>query len=592
MKNIVLTLCIGLLVISSNVFGQGQNLDLVKVQVVASGKTESEAITEALRSALTQTSSVFISSNTTLINDELEKDQIAMINNGSVAEYKIIDKATKEDGTVFITCNVTVSVNKLGSFVESSGGATELKGGLFANNIKLMDLNKRAEEQSIQDLLSVSRDMLSSAFDYEIINGEPINNNGKWQIPLTVQVKKNANYAIFTTFFYSSLKNIGQNDVETESYMKLNLPVYSIGLFDNSKITTSTPVLKARGQFPKQTNFQYYTRVKKDREDIGELTRWDNYDDFSKFVYERNKLMDKVDRNNLQHVRNSKALNEALSEPNKNFEEIIFTSAPETSYDHIVLRSKKSYDSLSNFIIYFSKFIQNAEMNNGVSTIKLSELRSKSINGYQMGWSKSSYGYEPNLPGLTMYLPISFCNRGSTIFLPDFRDHFVSKKVNRAVFQESHDVNLCGVSLLQPIEKFWFPYNLQLTENHIYGKNNATWEEKMLVQLSKGYGKYEWVTVNQCDANSMVDGPYRLIQALSEDKMIYNYFEYVFASYIKYVKDLEVLKKKASGNIEGFPLQLTLVGNEQDIVLKMEVTNSLTLDEISKVQKYTIKRVK
>ena len=74
--------------------------------------------------------------------------------------------------------------------------------------------------------------------------------------------------------------------------------------------------------------------------------------------------------------------------------------------------------------------------------------------------------------------------------------------------------------------------------------------------------------------------------------MINNYFEYVFASYIKYVKDLEDLNKKASGNIESFPLQLTLVGNEQDIVLKMEVTNSLTLDEISKVQKYTIRRVK
>ena len=572
--------------ISSNVFGQGQNLDLVKVQVVASGRTESEAITEALRSALTQTSSVFISSNTTLINDELEKDQIAMINNGSVAEYKIIDKATKEDGTVFITCNVTVSVSKLGSFVESSGGATELKGGLFANNIKLMDLNKRAEEQSIQDLLSVSRDMLSSAFDYEIINGEPINNNGKWQIPLTVQVKKNANYAIFTTFFYSTLKNIGQNDVETESYMKLNLPVYSIGLFDNSKITTSTPVLKARGQFPKQTNFQYYTRVKKDREDIGELTRWDNYDDFSKFLYERNKLMDKVDRNNLQNVRNSKALDEALSEPNKNFEERIFTSAPETSYDHIVLRSKKSYDSLSNFILGFSEFIQNAEMNNGVSTIRLSELRSNSINGYKMGLDNS------RARALTMFLPISFCWKGGTIFLPDFRDYLVSSSVT---FGAKY-VNLCGVSLNQSIENF-FPYNLQLTENHIYGKNNATWEEKMLVErvdiTSYDYIKgTEWVTLNQCDANSKVQGPYRLIQALSEDKMINNYFEYVFASYIKYVKDLEDLNKKASGNIESFPLQLTLVGNEQDIVLKMEVTNSLTLDEISKVQKYTIRRVK
>ncbi len=53
-------------------------------------------------------------------------------------------------------------------------------------------------------------------------------------------------------------------------------------------------------------------------------------------------------------------------------------------------------------------------------------------------------------------------------------------------------------------------FSLSMNFPTIYGllkiifmeKNNATWEEKMLVQLSK----YEWVTVNQCDANSMVDG--------------------------------------------------------------------------------------
>ena len=545
MKNIVLTLCLGLLVISSNVFGQGQNLDLVKVQVIASGKTESEAITEALRSALTQTSSVFISSNTTLINDELEKDQITMINNGSVAEYKIIDKATKEDGTVFITCNVTVSVNKLGSFVESSGGTTELKGGLFASNIKLMELNERAEEKSIQDLLNISKEMLNSAFDYEIINGEPKNNNGKWQIPLTVQIKKNSNYSEFTKFFYATLKNIKLPDEEVESYLKLNKPIYSIGLFDNSKITTSTPILKREMALPKQTNFQYYTKLYD-----GGLIRYDNYSDFTKFQKERNKLLRRV---SYQPT--------SLKAP-YSIGEDIYTSTNETVYENIVLRSKKSYDSLSDFVMGFTKFIQNAEIKNGLSSINLSEIGfSNNYRYHRQKNERNDYllGTERNI-----YLPISFYNyQGSRVkFLSDFR--------NRE----------CKTPGMPNLERYGSNRQLQYTKN--FGKN-STWEDKMLVMQKNDKG-YEWVSYKQYALNLGNNTSFEL-------EATYPYFDFVFASYVKYLYDFQILKSKSPG-LKGFPLQLTLIGNDQDVVLKIEVNNIVTLDEISKVQKYTIQRVK
>lgn len=553
MKNIVLTLCLGLLVISSNVFGQGQILDLVKVQVIASGKTESEAITEALRSALTQTSSVFISSNTTLINDELEKDQITMINNGSVSEYKIIDKATKEDGTVFITCNVTVSVNKLGSFVESSGGATELKGGLFASNIKLMELNERAEEKSIQDLLNITKDMLNSAFDYEIINGEPKNNNGKWQIPLTVQIKKNSNYSEFTKFFYATLKNIKLPDEEVESYLKLNKPIYSIGLFDNSKITTSTPILNIERALPKQNNFQYYTELYD-----GGWIRYDNYSDFTNFQKERNKLL-KSKRNGgrLFQPHTLKAPYSILGD--------ICTSTNETIYDNIVLRSKKSYDSLSDFVMGFTKFIQNAEIKNGLNSINLSEIgfyfgeyQKNKREDYLKGTEKDIY----------LYLPISFhhCmpnNQGGGVkFLSDFRNPYC-KMLGMPNFEHSRSQ--------QP---------LQYSEN--YGKN-STWEDKMLVMQYIGNG-YEWVSFKQYALNLDNETSFKT-------KATFSYFDFVFASYVKYLYDFQILKSKSPGLI-GFPLQLTLIGNDQDVVLKIELNNIVTLDEISKVQKYTIQKVK
>ena len=80
---------------------------------------------------LFRSSSVFISSNVTVINDQMTNDQMTMINNGSISEYKIIEKI-QTDGEYSLSLDVTVSVNKLGSFVTNSGGEAELLGGLFA----------------------------------------------------------------------------------------------------------------------------------------------------------------------------------------------------------------------------------------------------------------------------------------------------------------------------------------------------------------------------------------------------------------------------------------------------------------------------
>ncbi len=215
--------------------------DLISIKVVASGKTETLALTEALRSALTQTSSVFISANTTIINDQISKDEIAMINNGSIAGYKLVDKHENTDGTVSITYEVTVSVNKLTSFVESTGGATELKGSLFAANIKLQELNEKAEQKAVEDLITVSQTILKNSFDYKIENGEPTEQNGKWKIPLIISITKNKNYDEFVKFFSASLAGISMNKAEQDAYIKLNKQLYAIGLFDNSKLTINTP---------------------------------------------------------------------------------------------------------------------------------------------------------------------------------------------------------------------------------------------------------------------------------------------------------------------------------------------------------------
>ena len=342
--------------------------------------------------------------------------------------------------------------------------------------------------------------------------------------------------------------------------MKLKLPVYSIGLFDNSKIATSTPILNTEMVLPKQTNFQYYTRLYD-----GGLIRYDNYSDFTTFQKERNKLLKRV--NYQPHYL------EAPYSINGD----IYTSTNETVYDNIVLRSKKSYDSLSDFVMGFTKFIQNAEIKNGLNSINLSEIGVFS-NNYRQENERKDYllGTEKNI-----YLPISFYQFQviRVKFLSDFRNS---------------DCETLGMPNL-----YWTrTSNPQLQYSMDYGKN-STWEDKMLVMQGTRNG-YEWVSYKQYTLNSHNNTSFKL-------KATYPYFDFVFASYVKYLYDFQILKSKSgevedsknwqssmgkSRKLQGFPLQLTLIGNDQDVVLKIEVNNIVTLDEISKVQKYTIQRVK
>ena len=67
-----------------------QNSDEVTLVVSADGVTKEEATKIALRSAIEQAYGAFISANTTILNDELVKDEIVTISNGNIKSYKEI----------------------------------------------------------------------------------------------------------------------------------------------------------------------------------------------------------------------------------------------------------------------------------------------------------------------------------------------------------------------------------------------------------------------------------------------------------------------------------------------------------------------
>jgi len=115
------------------------------VTLVASGqgKTLEGAKIIGLRNAIEQVYGTFVSSSSSIVNDSLVKDEIATVSSGNIEKYDIISSEKTSNDEYYITLNVTVSISRLTSYVESKGGSVELKGSVFADNIKIKKLNKK-----------------------------------------------------------------------------------------------------------------------------------------------------------------------------------------------------------------------------------------------------------------------------------------------------------------------------------------------------------------------------------------------------------------------------------------------------------------
>ena len=69
-----------------------QRNDEVTLVVSADGATKEEATKVALRSAIEQAYGTFVSANTTILNDEMVKDEIVTLSTGNVKTYQICTK--------------------------------------------------------------------------------------------------------------------------------------------------------------------------------------------------------------------------------------------------------------------------------------------------------------------------------------------------------------------------------------------------------------------------------------------------------------------------------------------------------------------
>lgn len=117
--------------------------DDVVLTVSADGSTKDEATKNALRSAIEQAYGTFVSANTTILNDELVKDEIVTVSNGSIKDYKEIAAMPTDKGGYLVTLTATVSLPQLIEYVKSHGSECEFAGNTFGMEMKMFELKRK-----------------------------------------------------------------------------------------------------------------------------------------------------------------------------------------------------------------------------------------------------------------------------------------------------------------------------------------------------------------------------------------------------------------------------------------------------------------
>jgi hypothetical protein len=199
----------------------GQETKEATLTTIGTGKTLEEAKLNSYRNAIELAFGAFISSETKILNDNVTKDEVVSLTNGNISKVENIANVKEKDNTWASTNKVTVSVSNLSKFVENKGYVSNFDGASFSFNMKLMNLNERAEEKTVENIISMFDKILVNIFDYEIIVKEPVAAGNNYKIELLIKVKTNDNYDIAYNYLINSLKATSASVEEKKSYTKL-----------------------------------------------------------------------------------------------------------------------------------------------------------------------------------------------------------------------------------------------------------------------------------------------------------------------------------------------------------------------------------
>lgn len=198
--------------------------DVAELVVSADGETKDEATKVALRSAIEQAYGTFVSANTTILNDELVKDEIVTVSSGNIAGYEEIASALLPNGRQSVTLKASVCVSKLVSYAKSKGASTEFSGAAFAMNIKMKELNKKNEKIALENLLKQVEQLIPYVYDKTLEVGNPkVRQDGKYDIPMKLNIVTNDNFLNLRNYIFSTIDGICLSEEECKEYSDMGL---------------------------------------------------------------------------------------------------------------------------------------------------------------------------------------------------------------------------------------------------------------------------------------------------------------------------------------------------------------------------------
>ena len=244
---------------------QTDNKD-VTITASGSGNTLEEAKQSALRSAIEQAFGAFISSKTEILNDKIVADQMASVSSGNIKSYEMLNEAQLPDGRWGVTLKAIVSVDKLISFVQSKGITVEVKGGLFALNIKQQLLNEEGEINAVTEMVALLHEPMQISFDYVLKSGEPKSLDAEsknWEIPLSVSAICNKNIDFCANYLLKTLNAISLSENEVGTYKSLNKNVFQVTLnyLGNSSVFYLRKEMSINAIHSLTSNWNFYTRL-------------------------------------------------------------------------------------------------------------------------------------------------------------------------------------------------------------------------------------------------------------------------------------------------------------------------------------------
>ena len=210
--------------------------DEVSIVVSSDGATKDEAIKTALRSAIEQTFGAFVSSNTTVLDDQLVNDEIVSMSSGNVKSYEILTENTLPNNRYYVSLRATICMNKLVNYINSNSKSSmvEVNMDAFDKNIRLAEMNRIAEKKVIVNLISQIKS-IDNLFDFGLSLEEPKVDGNSYLISGKVLIKYNQNTQMALQLLRETLEQLKMSEVEVRQYESMGLHYFNLSPYFSFK---------------------------------------------------------------------------------------------------------------------------------------------------------------------------------------------------------------------------------------------------------------------------------------------------------------------------------------------------------------------